>query len=115
MDIGSMRRRLTIQKHETMIDRIGNHTSKWVDYHSCYCYANLSSGNEYGVKPETISQGSITFIIRWCSKLEGLSTKEYRIRFSGENYDIKSIDDVQFKHEKLQIVADKVPRGDRDE
>lgn len=113
MDIGSMRRRLVIQKHETVIDKIGNHTSAWTDFHSCFCYANLASGNEYGVSPETITEGSITFIIRWCRKLEGLNSKEYRIRFAGENYNITSIDDVQFRHEKFQIIAEKVPRGDR--
>lgn len=113
MDIGSMRRRLTVKKHETVVDRIGNHTSSWVDYHSCFCYANLASGNEYGVSPETLAEGSITFIIRWCRKLEGLNSKEYRIHFAGENYNITSIDDVQFKHEKFQIVAEKVPRGDK--
>ncbi|OLR55049.1 hypothetical protein BHK98_02580 [Hornefia porci] len=113
MDIGSMRRRLLIEKHETVIDKIGNHTSKWTDFHSCFCYANLSSGDEYGVSPETIEQGSVTFIIRWAKKLAGLNSKEYRIRFQGEAYNIVSVDDVQFRHEKLQIIAEIIPRGDR--
>ena len=113
MEIGSMRRRLVIQKHETVVDRIGNHTSTWVDYHRCFCYANLSSGDEYGVSPETISQGSITFIIRWCRKLTDLNSKEYRIRFAGESYNITSVDDVRFRHEKFQIVAERIPRGDK--
>ena len=111
MKIGSMRRRLTIEKHETVVDKIGNHTSAWTPFHRCYCYANMSSGNEYGVKPETIESGSVTFIIRWCEKLRNLNSKEYRISFAGESYDIKSVDDVQFRHEKIQIVAEKLVRG----
>lgn len=113
MDIGSMRRRLIIQKHETVIDGIGNHTSKWIDYHSCFCYANLSSGQEYGVSPETLAEGSITFIIRWCRKIADLNTKEYRIFFSRQAYNIVSVDDVRFLHERFQIIAEKIPRGDK--
>lgn len=108
-----MRRRLTIQKHETVVDAIGNHTPEWVNYHNCFCYANLTSGNEYGVSPETIAEGSITFIIRWCKKLKDLNTKEYRIWFAGEAYNITSIDDVRFLHERFQIIAEKIPGGDR--
>lgn len=115
MDIGSMRRRLVIQKHETVIDGIGNHTSAWTDFHRCFCYANLASGNEYGVNPETIEQGSITFIIRWCKKIADLNAKEYRISFAGESYNIVSVDDVCFLHEKFQIIAEKMPRGDHHE
>lgn len=111
MDIGSMRRRLTIQKHEIKKDEIGNHTSSWRDFHRCFCYANLTSADEYGVKPETLETGSITFIIRWCEKLRALNSKEYRIVFSGEAYDITSVDDVLFKHEKLKIIAEKEPRS----
>lgn len=113
MDIGSMRRRLTIERHETVTDKIGNHTSSWRDFHHCYCYANLSSGNEYGIKPETLETGSITFIVRWCERLKNLNSKEYRISFAGEKYNITSVDDVQFRHEKIQIIAEKIARGDK--
>ena len=59
-------------------------TSSWEDYYSCHAYSNLTSGNDYGISPETIEQGTMTFIIRYAKVLSHLNTKEYRIRFGDE-------------------------------
>ena len=112
MDIGSMRRRIKIEKHETIVDKIGNRTSGWNTYHECYAYVNQTSASEYGVSPERISEESVTFIVRWCEKLRSMSSKEYRIKFSNATYNIVGIDDVQLKHEKLRILTEKEVRED---
>lgn len=114
MDIGSMNRRITIQKHTTRVDAIGNHTSAWEDYYSCSAYVNLASGREYGFAPETVSEDTLTFVVRWCRKLAQLNSKEYRICFEGRPYDIIVADDVQFRHEKLKLTAKRTPRGGAD-
>lgn len=106
-----MRRRIMIEKHETVKDKIGNHTSRWQDYHECFAYINLTSANEYGMSPETISKGSFTFIVRWCSAISKINSKEYRIRFRGDAYNITGIDDVQLKHEKIRLIAEKEVRN----
>ena len=110
MDIGSMRQRITLQEHKTVVDGIGNHISKWVDFHSCFAYVNLASGNENGTQPAVRSEDILTFIIRWCKKLENLNSKEYRISFGGHFYNITCVDDVQFGHRKLKMTGKKIVR-----
>lgn len=111
MKIEKMRSRITIQKHQTIIDSIGNHTSGWADYYTCYSYANLTSANEHGVNPETVSERSVTFLVRWCKRLASINSKEYRIQFSGDVYNITGIDDVQHRHEKIRLLAEREVRG----
>lgn len=111
MDIGSMRQRITIQESQVKIDAIGNHTIDWVDWHSCFAYVNLSSGKEHAVVPETISEDTLIFIIRWCQKLRALDSKKHRISYEGRIYNITLVDDVQFRHEKLKLTATKEVRG----
>lgn len=110
MEIGAMNRRITIQKHEVLVDSIGNHTSKWSDFYSCFSYVNLASGREYGSAPDTVSEDTLVFTIRWCRKISDMNSKEYRIAYGGQNYDITVIDDVQFRHEKLKLTAKRIER-----
>ena len=110
MDIGSMRQRITLQEHKTVVDGIGNHTSEWVDFHSCFAYVNLASGNENGTQPVVRTEDILTFIVRWCKKLENLNSKEYRISFGGQFYNITCVDDVQFEHRKLKLTGKKIVR-----
>lgn len=56
MDIGSMKQRITIQKQQTVVDGIGNHTSKWTGFHGCFAYVNLASANENGTQPTVRSE-----------------------------------------------------------
>lgn len=109
--IGTMRQRIMVQKHTVVVDAIGNHTSAWVDYHTCFSYVNLASGNEYGISPETVSEDTLVFVIRWCRKLQKLNGKEYRILFNGNVYNISCVDDMQFRHETLKLTAAKEQRG----
>ena len=44
MNIAGLRVRITIQKNTTAVDRIGNHTSVWTDFFSCFI-------NQSGIKP----------------------------------------------------------------
>jgi head-tail adaptor len=36
MNIAAMNVRLTIQKNETVTDRIGNHVNTWTDFYTCW-------------------------------------------------------------------------------
>lgn len=110
MDIGSMNQRITLQKHQTVVDGIGNHTSTWMNFHTCFAYVNLTAGSENGTEPSVRSDEAVTFIIRWCRKLELLNSKEYRISFQGRFYNITCVDDVQFGHRKLKLNAKKMER-----
>lgn len=110
--IGTMRQRITLQEHTVTVDAIGNRTPAWVDFYSCFAYVNLvASGKEYGSSPETVSEDTLKFVIRWCRKLRKLNSKEYRVVFSGCIYNISCVDDVQFRHQTLKLTATKEARG----
>ena len=110
MDISKLRSRITIQRSEVATDAIGNHLSVWVDYWSCAAYANLASGKEYGAAGQTLGSDTLVFEVRWCERLRDLDSTKYRILFGGSIYNITCVDDVQFRHEKLKLTAQRERR-----
>ena len=110
MDISKLRSRITIQRSEVATDAIGNHLSAWVDYWSCAAYANLASGKEYGAAGQTLGSDTLVFEVRWCERLRDLDATRFRILFGGNIYNITCVDDVQFRHEKLKLTAQRERR-----
>ena len=110
MDISKLRSRITIQRSEVATDAIGNHLSVWVDYWSCAAYANLASGKEYGAAGQTLGSDTLVFEVRWCERLRDLDSTKFRILFGGNIYNITCVDDVQFRHEKLKLTAQRERR-----
>lgn len=105
MQSGAYKQKITFQKFSVVDDEIGNRISQWKDYRGCYCYANGLSGREYweaaAVQQETI----IEFVMRWKLFFNHLNSKEYRIVFENNVYDIESIDNIQFKNKTVKIRA----------
>ena len=110
MEISKLRSRITIQRSEVATDAIGNHLSVWVDYWSCAAYANLASGKEYGAAGQTLGSDTLVFEVRWCERLRDLDATRFRILFGGNIYNITCVDDVQFRHEKLKLTAQRERR-----
>ncbi len=110
MDISKLRSRITIQHSEVVTDAIGNHTNTWVDYWFCAAYANLASGKEYGAAGQTLGSDTLVFEVRWCERLRDLDSTRFRILFGGSIYNITCVDDVQFRHEKLKLTAQRERR-----
>ena len=110
MDISKLRSRITIQRSEVATDAIGNHLSVWVDYWSCAAYANLASGKEYGAAGQTLDSDTLVFEVRWCERLRDLDATRFRILFGGNIYNITCVDDVQFRHERLKLTAQRERR-----
>ena len=54
MNITAMNVKITLQKNDVVIDKIGNHTNKWVDYYSCYATVSGETGSEQAVVGETV-------------------------------------------------------------
>ena len=110
MDISKLRSRITIQHSEVVTDAIGNHTNTWVDYWFCAAYANLAFGKEYGAAGQTLGSDTLVFEVRWCERLRDLDGTKFRILFGGAIYNITCVDDVQFRHEKLKLTAQRERR-----
>lgn len=107
---GRMRQRIIVQKNIITKDTIGNHIEEWMDFYSCAAYANKASGREYGIAGQTVTEETLIFEVRWCKKLECLESTKFRILFNGAIYNIISVDDIQFCHAIIKIIAEKERR-----
>lgn len=105
MGISRLRSRITIQRAAVQTDAIGNHISVWEDFYSCAAYANLASGKEYGAAGQTLGTDTFVFEVRWCERLRDLDSTHFRILFGGATYNITCVDDVQCRHRRLKLTA----------
>ena len=98
-----LQEKIVIQKATITKDEMLNVKTEWTDFYTCRAYANGLSGNEYYEARKQNLQDTINFTIRYTKLLKALNTKEYRVLFRGNVYDITFVDNVQFKNERLKI------------
>ena len=66
---------------------------------------NNLSGTEYWKAAQTQAQDTVVFIMRYHPLLAVLNTREYRLLHRSREYNIASIDNVQYKNEIIKIRA----------
>lgn len=110
MDVAAMNVRITIQKSETVIDNIGNHTSQWNDFYSPFATVSGEGGVEKAVAGMVVDDSDISFTIRYCNMISKISSTEYRVLFMDEIYNLLSIDHLNFKKKALKLKCQKVRR-----
>ena len=101
--------RITFQKNSITVDRYKNHVQGWDDYFSCYAYANTYTAQEDG-DAVTSEERSITFHVRYCSELAVVTSTGYRIVFHGENYNIISVDMMNYQKQEIRFSCRKEKR-----
>lgn len=106
-DVGRLDKRITIQQasSEEQFDTIGNQLPGWIDYHSCWAAVTGDSDKEEHNAKEPREKSVKNFKIRYCSKLEDMTTDCYRIKYRGHYYDIVSIDNLAEADSLLIIKA----------
>lgn len=114
MEIALLNILITVQKHTVVVDAIGNHTNAWEDYYTCHATASGENGSVKGSEDETagttVDHGHVDFTVRYCRKLEPLTTDEYRVLFNGQVFDIIGLDHMNFKRKCLKLRCKKVRR-----
>ena len=103
MNAGAYRDKIIIQKSTVTADAIGNRVTAWPEYYSGYAYVNNLSGSEYYEAAQTQSQETVMFVLRYHRLLESIDSKNYRVVFRGHNYNITSVDNVQYKNETIKL------------
>ena len=103
MNIGRLNVRITFQKNEVVVDDIGNHTNRWVDYFSCYASTSTKTGDESSTAGQTVVTEKLDFTIRYSSEVSDISPDKYRIKLMERTYNIKSVDDMAFKHNSIKF------------
>ncbi len=112
MSIAGLRGRITIQKNTTAVDRIGNHTSAWTDYFSCWATAVASgkSAEETQNAATTQEADRLDFTVRWSSETAEVNSKQYRVLLNDRIYNILNIDDMGFKRNSRKFHTQLVER-----
>ena len=108
--IARFNERITIQKNTVQVDRYGNHTNAWEDYFSCSAYASTYTKEE-GTGVVTTDERSISFEIRYCSEVSGLTSTEYRVIFHGDVYNIASVDMMNYQRKSIKLLCRKERGG----
>lgn len=105
MDAGAYSQKITIEKLTHGYDEIGNPVEKWKPYKKTYAYMNGLSGKEYWEAATLNAENTVDFVCRWKKFFNLMDTTNYRIVWKGKTFNIKTIDNVQFKNEIVKIRA----------
>ena len=107
MNVAALRVRITIQKNTTVVDGIGNHTSAWEDYFSCWATATTSgkSAEETMDVGHTLESDRLDFTVRWSTETAAVNSKQYRVLLGDRIYDILGIDDMGFKRNSRKFLT----------
>ena len=110
MNITAMNVKITFQRNDVIIDKIGNHTNEWQNYYSCFATVSGETGNEQAVVGETVENVEVCFSVRYCKKVSEIISTKYRIIFQNEIYDIVSIDHFSYTKKFLKFKCSKARR-----
>lgn len=104
-----MNERLTIEKNTTVKDKVGNHVNTWEEYFSCFTYASTYEAEERSGEV-TAEERTVSFSVRYCSELKNLNSTNFRIRFHGEIYNIRSVDMMNYQRREIKLLCRKEAR-----
>lgn len=110
MEISLLNVRITIQKQETVVDEIGNHTNAWTYYFSCYATVSGEGGTETAVAGLTVDDSDLSFTVRYNRKTAAVDVLGFRILFDGNLYNIVAIDHMNYKRKCVKFKCQKVRR-----
>lgn len=105
MKVTGFRVRIMLQKNETVTDRLGNHSSAWTDYFSCWASATDQTGDESEEASQTREEDRMDFTVRYCSETAEVTSKGYRILLNGRIYNITHVDDMGFRKRSRKFRA----------
>lgn len=106
MNAGAYREPITIEISGYTEDEIGNQIKGWTEYYKGYAYMNNLSGSEYWEAAQMQAEKTVMFILRYHPLLGDMNTKMYRLMHRGNEFNIVSIDNVQYKNETIKIRAE---------
>ena len=105
MDAGAYAQRISIEKVVQSYDSIGNPVEEWKPFRKTYAYMNGLSGKEYWEAATLNAENTVDFVCRWKKFFNEMDKKNYRIVWKGKVFDIKTIDNVQFRNDTVKIRA----------
>lgn len=101
MNIGEFRHRIRLLKLEFIQNDIGVYIEEWVEVANLWARVSNLYGKEYFAAASIQLEKMLIFTTRY---KEGLD-ENMGIRFQGNTYDIKFVDNIKYKNKYLEIKA----------
>ncbi|MFV0363815.1 MAG: phage head closure protein [Suipraeoptans sp.] len=108
MEVALLNIRIQFQKNTIVVDEIGNRKSEWATFYSCYATVSGEGGSEKSAAGLIAEDSDLSFTVRYCNLLSGITTTECRILFQGDVYDVVGIDHFSYKKKILKFRCKKV-------
>lgn len=99
---GELRHRISFVTETNGYDDNGFPIQEEVVKYSCYARVTNTSGTEQIKSGVELAEVKTRFLIRYTDKIQ----EDYQIKFNDNYYDIKYINDYQFKHEYKEVWAE---------
>jgi SPP1 family predicted phage head-tail adaptor len=103
MNIAFLSEQILLQKVSITSDEIGNRISSWQDYFACCATVSAVSPKEEAVAGVIWDESAIDFTVRWCTEIDPLNSKEYRVIFRDQIYSIEGIDHMNYKKKAVKF------------
>lgn len=114
MNVALMNIRITLQRHIVVADAIGNRENGWEDFYTCAATASSENGSSNGTEEKVaglvVDHADVSFTVRWCRRLSGVTPDEFRVLFVGSIYDIIGVDHLNYKRKALKLRCKKADR-----
>ena len=104
-DAGAYTQKISIEKLSHNYDSIGNPVEEWKPFKKTYAYMNGLSGKEYWEAATLNAENTVDFVCRWKKFFDEIDTRNYRIVWKKKVFNIKTIDNIQFKNDIVKIRA----------
>ena len=115
MDFDKLNQRIAILEHRTVVDEIGNHTSKWDEVFSCWAKVSVKSSAEQVNTGVTREIQSVSFVVRQSLFILSLNSTTHRILLRGLTYNIKSVQRDYLHNSYITLVCEVRKAGCTDE
>jgi len=107
MNPGKLRHRVAILQKQTTIDPDGYPIETWEPLYSAWAKVEPISGREYYQAAAVQAQHQVRFTMRYRKDI----TPAMRLRWDGEDYEIKAVIDLEGRRRWLQIMVEAVSSG----
>lgn len=101
MNPGDLRHRITLQRLTTTTNENGFEIEEWIDVKTVWAGVSNLYGREYFEAAAVQAENTVKFIIRYTKDID----TSMKIIFRGKQYNITSIDNINYKNELMEIKA----------
>lgn len=113
MIIARLNERIEIERSTIFVDENKNHLKTWVRWFSCAACVDTYQGNEKSGADAVRKKEVITFTVRYCSETAVVTSTDYRVKFRGCTYNIRSVDPMNYRRECIKLKCERVRNDGR--